>query len=128
MDIKSQFTVALENKPGELAGLCNKLVKQKLNLLAISVMNTQEMGLVRMVLSNKSKAAMALKDYNFATEDVLMINIPNRPGALAKIARKLAAQDINIEYTYGSSGEDCGAMLVMKVPDCVKAKKALKNK
>jgi hypothetical protein len=128
MDIKNQFTVALENKPGVLAGLCDKLASQKVNILAMMVINTQEMGMVRMVLSNKTKGAMALSSYNCATEDVLMVSIPNRPGSLGKIARKLAAEKINIEYTYGSSGEDCGAMLAIKVPDCAKAKKALKKK
>jgi len=125
MEKKKQFTVALENKPGELARLCRKLAKEKVNIEAISVINTQEMGLVRLVANNQAKAGSVLKNYNSAKEDVLLLTIPNRPGELESIAKKLAAEKINIEYTYGSSPRDGEAVLVLKVDDLAKAMEIL---
>jgi hypothetical protein len=125
METVTQFTIALENKPGTLRTMCNKLAAQKVNIEAISVINTQEMGLVRMTVSNQAKAAKALKDFNTAKEEVLKLSLANRPGSLAEAAARLAAADVNIEYTYGSTGPQGNTVLIMKVADTVAAQKAL---
>jgi hypothetical protein len=78
-----------------------------------------------MVVSNQSKALKALKGINTAKEMVLLLDLDNRPGALADIAAKLAAADINIEYTYGTTADSGKTILVMKVSDTIQAKKVL---
>ncbi len=125
MNVATQFTVALENKPGTLRTMCNKLAALKVNIEAISITNTQEMGFVRMVLANQSKAVKALKGFNTAKEMVLVLPLNNEPGALAEISAKLASADINIEYTYGSASTEGKTNLIMKVSDTIEAKRVL---
>jgi hypothetical protein len=125
MEIKKQFTIALENKPGELASLCGKFSKNNVNIEAISVINTQEMGFVRIVADNAEKASVSLKGYNSAKEEVAAVKITNKPGELAKLARTLSENDINIEYTYGSAAGSGDSVLILKVSDISKAQQVL---
>jgi hypothetical protein len=125
MEVKKQFTVALENVPGALASLCTKLAKKGVNIEAISVINTQEMGFVRILVSDVQLASEALKQYNSAKEDVLVLSIPNSPGELGKTAQKLSENNVNIEYTYGSASGQGDSRLILKVSDIAEAQKAL---
>lgn len=125
MEIKTQFTIALWNKPGTLKTLCKKLSGKKVNIEAISIVNTQEMGMIRLVTSNMTATSTALKGFNSAKEKVLMVQFEDKPGKLGDIAGKLAEKEINIEYTYGSTSVDGNALLVFKVDDPEKAMKVL---
>jgi len=101
----TQLSVALENKPGQLARVAAAVARAKVNIQAISVVDSTEMGVVRLVTSSNAKARAALKKAGMmvAQSPVIVAKMPNEPGALAAAAKKLAAARVNIEYVYGSA-------------------------
>jgi hypothetical protein len=120
----TQLSVAMENRPGQLAKIGAALARAKVNVEAISVVDSAEVGVVRLVTSSSAKAAAALKRAGMAVvqQPVLVVKLPNEPGALGKAAAKLAAAKINISYAYGSAARP-GAMstLVFGVSDIAQA-------
>ena len=124
-----QLSVFLANKPGVLAKLCDSLAEQDINIMAISVSDTVDHAVVRLILSDPRKAMDVLEAHNMLTveTDVLLVPIRNKPGQLASMSRKLAKAKVNIEYAYGSAaGGGSDSFLVLRVSDIAKAKKALK--
>lgn len=107
---EQQISAFLANKPGVIANLCAHLTERGVNIQAITVMDTVDIGTVRMVVDNHAVAKEALTDAGAAYVEVPVIAIPisNRPGAFAKIARTLSQAKINIEYFYATaySGTD----------------------
>ncbi len=101
----TQLSVALENKPGQIAKVGAVLARAKVNIEAISVADSADMGVVRLVTSANPRARAALKRAGMAVVQsaVLIVKLPNAPGALAEAARKLAAAKVNIQYVYGSA-------------------------
>ena len=103
--IKSQLTLFLENKPGELARATGALAAAKVNIEGISVAETTDIGLVQIVVSDLVAARSALMNARIATTEqkVVVLELANKPGELAKLARKLAENKININYLYTTS-------------------------
>jgi len=102
-----QISVCLENKPGRLAGLCKCLAEKKINIIAISVAETSEQGVVRMVVDKPAAALKVITECGSMTcaqTDVLLIDLPNRVGELGKMVDKLATKRINVDFVYGSTG------------------------
>ena len=101
----TQLSLALENKPGQVAKVAATLARAKVNIEAISVVDSAEVGVVRLVTSSNAKARAALKKagLNAIQTPVIIAKLPNEPGALAQAARKLAAAKVNVEYIYGSA-------------------------
>lgn len=101
----TQLSVALENKPGQLAKVAAAVARAKVNILAISVVDSTEMGMLRLVTSSNAKARAALKKAGMTVlqTPVIVAKMPNQPGALAAAAKKLAAAKVNVEYVYGSA-------------------------
>ena len=102
-----QISVSLENKPGNLAHFCGCLADRNINIIAISVAETTEQGVVRMVVDKPSAALKMLDEYcplTYAETDVLLVDLPNKVGALTKLADKLAAKRVNVNFVYGSTG------------------------
>src|SRR6266850_5892951 len=101
-DLKTstQFSVFLVNKPGVLAQVTGALAAEKINLLAMTLVDSQEHGVLRMVIENPADARAVLKKLNLPmTEtEVLCVDLPNRPGALADVATLLGKNHININY------------------------------
>ena len=110
MPIVKQLTVLIENKPGALADICLTLALKKINIFAFSVADTIDTALLRMVVSDPTSAKATLKESGLTVleNEVLMVNMPNRPGALAESAKQLSKARINIEYAYGSVGVEEG--------------------
>ena len=128
MKAATQFSVMLPNKPGELGKLCRRLARAKVNIVAISVAETTEQGVVRLVVDGVSAARDALKKskLSFVTARVLLVDLPNEPGALAEAAGALAAKKVNVQFVYGSTvraGEE--VTVVVGVDDVDAAKKVL---
>ncbi len=118
--------MTLENKPGQLAKAAAALARAKVNIQAISVVDAEELGIIRMVTSSNAKARAALKRAGMAVvqSPVLVAKLPNEPGALASAARKLAAAKVNIEYIYGSAARRGEAStIVLAVSDIARAAK-----
>ncbi len=128
MKAATQFSVMLPNKPGELGKLCRRLARAKVNIVAISVAETTEQGVVRMVVDGVTATRDALKKskLSFVTARVLLVDLPNEPGALAEVAGALAAKKVNVQFVYGSTvraGEE--VTVVVGVDDVDAAKKVL---
>ena len=128
MEIAKQLSVFLANKPGMLADVCDELAAAKINIFALTISDTADHSVVRMVVSDHEKALQIFEELGVLTVEskVLLIENNNRPGALAKISKKLAKAKINIEYAYlaTSPGAKVG-LLVMRVDDTKRALKVL---
>ena len=99
-----QFTVALENRPGRLAHVAEVLAGAKVNVLAVLGSTAGQQGSVQVVVDNANKARKALAGAGLAyTEGTLeQFELPNKPGALAQLAGKLAKKGINIDCAYAT--------------------------
>jgi hypothetical protein len=128
MPTQKQITVFLENKPGRLAQLLSELAHQKINVIALAVMDRQEQGVLRLVTEDSSATAKVLQGLNvhFNESAVLAVELRNQPGALAHVCETLAAEHLNIEYAYCSSGGRNGKVYgIFKVSNLAKAQRVL---
>ena len=118
-----QFTVSIENKPGALADLCEKLANGGVNIKAIA---TDAEG-VRVVTSDESttKNALAKHKYLFDEAEVLQLKLLDRPGELAKISRMLANEKVNLDHVYFVGGNGETTDIIIKVSDTAGALKVL---
>src|SRR5512132_464393 len=106
MPIATQLNLPLNNEIGTLARLCRDLAHGGVNLLALSAPEPDhDREVVRLLVPNFELAARALTKagYTFTVEEVLFLELKNRPGALAKAVEKLARAHINVRYTYATS-------------------------
>jgi len=122
----NQLSVTMENKPGQLAKIGSALARAKVNIEAISVVDSAEVGVVRLFTSSNAKARAALKKAGMSVvqQPVLVAKLPNEPGALAGVAKKLAAGKVNIDFVYGSAaGTGEMSTIIMGVSDLDRALK-----
>jgi len=108
MEFVHEVTARLENKPGRLAKICSALAHEKINIRALSVMDTAERSVLRLVTDGlePTKKVLTSLGTEFEQAEVLAVEVENRPGSLSKILERLAEEHINIEYAYlaGASG------------------------
>ena len=126
----TQFSVFLVNKPGVLAQVTTALATAKLNLMAMTLVDSQEHGVLRMVVADEAETRKVLGKLNLPmTEtEVLCLDLSNRPGALADVATLLGENHININYAYCTSGAPGGRTTgVFKVADLNKARHVLEK-
>jgi hypothetical protein len=131
MQVLSQFSVFLINKPGVLASVTGALAKAKINIVALALMDSGEHGALRIVCDDADTTREVLnKTHDRWTEaEVLTLELDNHPGSFATIARKLAEEHINITYAYCSSGAPGGkTTAVFRIADIKKAMKLLQPK
>lgn len=124
MSVMRQISVFLENVPGRLAKLCNTLEQAGVDLRAMATSEGSEYGVVRMLVDDVDKAEEVLRGANlpFSTVEVLGIEVSDEPGALGKVALKLAEAGINVEYAYATAVTgNVKALCVFKVGDPEKA-------
>ena len=129
MDVATQFSIFLVNKPGVLAQVTSALAKAKVNLVALTLVDSSEHGVLRIVCEDADKARkiLARTHDRFTETDVLTLDLTNEPGAFAVAAQQLAAAHINISYAYCTGGAAGGkTTAVFKVADLKKAQKVLK--
>jgi hypothetical protein len=128
METAKQVSVFLENKPGRLAKILSALAKEKVNVTALTVMDSHEHSVLRLVTADPAKTVQTLKGLNMPhTEtEVVLVELRNQPGALAHVCEQLAGQHVNIEYCYVSSGGRNGRVMgIFKVSSMDKAAKVL---
>ena len=126
----TQFSVFLVNKPGVLAQVTRSLADEKINVVAMTLVDSQEHGVLRIVPADATKAGKALQRLNLplTQTDVICIELSNRPGALADVAHLLGTNHININYAYATGGAPGGKTTgVFKVADQNKAMRLLKE-
>lgn len=129
MKIVEQLGLFLKNSPGTLASVCDALAAAKINIYALSVSDTVDHAVVRMVVSDPRKAMHLFESHGtlVVESEVIMLENDNRPGSLSRIARLLSEKKINIEYAYlASQPRSKRGLLVMRVNDAKKALKTLK--
>ena len=130
MEIAIQLALFLDNRPGTFARVCEALAAAKINIYAISTSDTVDHIVVRMVVSDARRALMLFEEHGtlVVETDVLMIQGDNKPGSLARIADKLAAAKINIEYCYCATPPDARkGLLILRVNNVKKAMKVLNS-
>jgi hypothetical protein len=119
----------VENKPGALAELCSKLAEKAVNILGLMVPDQAGVAPIRMVVNSGDTAkkvldALVLK---YSEEDVLAVQVSDRPGALGKLTRKLADHGLDVKYAYGSIHKGSEkATIILAVNDLAAALKVLK--
>ena len=131
IEIAYQLSVFLANKPGTLALVCDELAKANVNIYALTISDTADHAVVRMVPSDPAKALTIFEERGVLAiqNKVLMIENSNKPGSLGRIAARLAKAKINIEYAYlaTSPGAKTG-LLIIRVDGAEKALRVLRKK
>ena len=130
MSVK-QISVFLENRPGCLHEMTKVLADSKIDLRGLSLAETSEFGIVRLIVDDVLGTATVLKDAGFINSltDVLAVEVPNVPGGLNKVLEILDGAKINIEYMYAILGnkKSESAYMIFRVDDNAKAADALNN-
>ena len=126
-----QISVFLENKSGRLAHVTRVLGDAGINIRALSIADTSDFGILRLIVNDPVKAHRILKEAGFTVSEteVIAVRMPDSPGGLAAVLDQMSEENLNIEYLYaflGMTGND--ALVIFKVEDIKKAKVAFKNK
>jgi hypothetical protein len=115
-----QLSVFLENKPGALSAPCRLLAKAGINIQTFALADTREFGILRLVVEDTDKARRLLQRNGFAVKvtDVVVLEVPDRPGGLAAILNALDGTGINLEYAYAFTRKHKGSgLLVFRFSD-----------
>lgn len=123
MSIK-QLSIFLENKTGRINEVTKILGKNGINMLAFSMAETTDFGILRLIVTEVEKAVEVLRNENFAVmlTDVVCISCPNVAGSLSKILDKLAENEIFIEYMYAFAEGDKANVVIRpnNITNCLK--------
>lgn len=123
-----ELTVSMPNKPGQLAALADALGKAGVNIQALSAATAGGKGVIRVVPSDAAKAKRALKSAKIRVSgerEVLELRLANKPGALARVAKRLGKAKVNIDSAYLLSADRRRAVAAIGVRNMRAAKKAL---
>lgn len=126
--IIKQISVFIENRPGTLAEVLSVLDGHAINIRAMSVADTADFGILRLVVNEPDKVERILKEASLAVKTtlVLTMKIADKPGGLLAQTKKLTAAGINIEYVYAFAAPAADeARVVLKVDDLAKAAKII---
>ena len=123
-----QVSVFLENKKGSLTDLTGILNSSGIDLIALSIADTEQYGILRCIMTDMDKGVQALKDAGYVVRltDVLAVCVPDRPGGLNEVLELLTANDISVEYVYSfvrSTGSH--ALVIFHLSDLPKGQKVL---
>ena len=112
----TQLTVYIDNRKGTLSALATFLGKHGVNIYGLTLADTEGHGYARLIVDDTEKARQLVEDAGelVAAREVLLIQVANEPGELARMLEALAAHDLNIEYGYssGGPGNEKGLVLV----------------
>lgn len=122
-----QISVFIENKAGRLASVTSALAAQGIDTRALSLADTTNFGVLRLIVDQPEKALEVLKEGNYAvsTTDVVAVMVPDVPGGLAKVLDKFTELNIDIEYMYAFIGKESEKAIVILRID--KPEEALKR-
>ena len=130
MKLIKQISVFVENKSGRLSDILNVIGKNGIDISALSIADTTDFGIVRMIVNDPDKAAEILKSNNLVVKvtDVIALAVADKPGGLAGEIEKLKHAGISIEYMYAFIGKsDKGALVIVRVENPEKALEVLKD-
>ena len=117
-----QLTVFVENRPGRLCDVLNVLKDNEVNILSLSLADTTEFGLLRLIVDKPAKGREKLSANGFSSliSEVSIIKITHTAGSLQQLLRIIDENGVNIEYMYGLSVQGDEAFVVLKASDVVK--------
>ncbi len=125
-----QISLFLENKKGRLAHVCRAMGEEGINIRALSIADTTDFGVLRLIVDDPQKAEAQLKARGFSVTitDVVGIKVADRPGGLAEALDFLDDADVSVEYMYAFLGK-CGdqAMVILRLNDTAKGLTVLTN-
>ena len=129
MQIK-QISIFLANRPGQLSAICRDLANAGINIATLSLADTADFGIVRMIVDDheKAKSVLTEKGHVVNVREVIAVCVPDRPGGMAEVMQVLDAAGANIEYSYAFAfhkGEK--AVLVFRFSDNRAAEMALRS-
>lgn len=124
-----QLSVFIENRKGRLSEVLDVLKENGVNIISLSLADTTEYGLLRLIVNNPELGKQQLSNAGFSSllSDVLIIKIPHVAGSLQTLLKKIEEEDINIEYMYGLSIESEEAYVVLKSSNAQKTSKVLED-
>ncbi len=122
-----QLTVFIENRSGRLSEVLNVLKNNNVNILSLSLADTTEFGLLRLIVDNAALGKEKLSENGFSSllSDVSIIKIPHKVGSLQELLKVIDDNGVNIEYMYGLSIESDEAYVVLKASDITKVDEIL---
>lgn len=125
-----QLSVFVENRPGHLIAPCRLLADAGVNIVALSLAETQNYGILRLIVRDWQAAKQVLENGGFraTVTEVLAVQVPDRPGGLVQVLTPISAAGLNVEYMYAfatKSGDE--AVLVFRFEDPVAALQALQG-
>lgn len=117
-----QLTVFIENRTGRLSEVLGVLKNNGVNILSLSLADTTEFGLLRLIVDNPEVGKVKLSENGFSSllSDVSIIKIPHKVGSLQELLKAIDQGGVNIEYMYGLSVEADEAYVVLKASDVQK--------
>lgn len=131
-NVQTQFSVFLVSRPGVLPQVCRGLAEAKVNIVAMSMMDAMEHGVLRVVCGGAVKAREALRrlEVPYTETDVLTVEMPNRPGSAADVCERLGQARVTINYMYCSTGgaRSGKTIGIFKVGNIARAQKAISAK
>lgn len=125
-----QISVFVENKPGRMAAIMKALADNNIDISALSIADTTDFGVLRMIVADADKAKQVLRDAGVVvkTTDVLAVSMEDKPGGLAAILNVINDGETTIDYMYAFAGRGkAGAMVVIKANNPEKAIELLEN-
>ena len=128
--VEKQLSIFIENRPGLLAKVCGTLSEAGINILALSIHDTVDHAIIRLLADRPVKALLILEQLGLyiLETDVIVLDLANQPGMLAEVSRKLARADINIEYAYCSAANNQGnGCLIIKSDEADRAMELLRE-
>lgn len=125
-----QISVFLENKAGRLAEVTQVLAEAGVNIRALSLADTSDFGILRLIVTDNEKAKEALKERGFTVgrTTVVAVEVDDQPGGLALILSQLSAQGINVEYMYAFVHQSSNAILIFRFDRTDQAIEVLQEK
>ena len=125
-----QISVFVENKQGMLVETVRTLAENGINIRAMSIADTKDFGILRMITSDNAKTKEILSSETVVnTTEVIAVKMADKPGALYKVIDILSQANINIEYMYAfTASEELGAYVVFRVDDVAQAQAILDEK
>jgi len=115
-----QVSIFLENKKGRLSDVCSVLGKHGVNIRALTIAESEDFGVLRVVVDRPEETLRIVKENGFAAKlsPIVAVEVPDKPGGLATVLKVLSDNDVNVEYMYGfveRSGDN--AILVFRFSD-----------
>jgi hypothetical protein len=124
-----QIAVFLQNKPGHLSGICRTLANEGINIVTLSLADTQQFGILRLIVKDWERAANVLEKAGYLVQirEVVATEVDDRPGGMAEVLDIISAACVNIEYVYAFTFQKSSrAVLVFRFDNADKAIEALK--